>query len=158
MKKLQLMKYIAGELVKGNRMVKGTTKDGSVAYADGYKLWIIREKDDIFSDNIDSIDMDAILKADDIYNLKPIDNYIVIDGADIMKNKKIARGVINGIPFYFDIDYLKYFDKNCKLYKYNDSPTTPIYIKDKYETLEGLIMPVNLSEEIKEDLDKKLGL
>ena len=122
------MKYIAGELVKGNRMVKGTTKDGSVAYADGYKLWIIREKDDIFSDNIDSIDMDAILKADDIYNLKPIDNYIVIDGADIMKNKKIARGVINGIPFYFDIDYLKYFDKNCKLYKYNDSPTTPIYI------------------------------
>ena len=27
MKKLQLMKYIAGELVKGNRMVKGKMDD-----------------------------------------------------------------------------------------------------------------------------------
>lgn len=158
MKKLQLMKYIAGELVKGNRMVKGKMDGRRVAYADGYKLWIIREEDDIFSDSIDKIDIDKILKTDDINNLRPIDNYIIIDGADIVKNKKIARGVMNKIPFYFDIDYLKYFDKNCKLYKYDDSPTTPIYIKDKYETLEGLIMPVNLSEEIKEDLDKKLGL
>ena len=152
------MKYIAGELVKGNQMVKGRTKDGSIAYADGYKLWIIREKDDIFNDSIDKIDIDKILKTEDIDSLKPIDNYIIIDGIDIMKNKKLARGVMNEIPFYFDIDYLKYFGKNCKLYKYNDSPTTPIYIKDENETLEGLIMPVNLSEEIKKDLDQKLGL
>ena len=158
MKKLQLMKYIAGELVKGKKMVKGRTEGGSVAYTDGYKLWIIREEDDIFNDNIDSINMDEVLKADDIDNLKPVDNYLVIDGVDIMKNKKIARGVINEVPFYFDIDFLKYFDKNCKLYKYSDSPTTPIYIKDENETLEGLIMPVNLTDETKKELDKKLGL
>lgn len=158
MKKLQLMKYIAGELVKGNRMVKGKMDGRRVAYADGYKLWIINEEEDIFSDSIDKIDVTNILKTEDINNLKAIDNYVVIDGADIMKNKKIARGVIDNIPFYFDVDYLKYFDKNCKLYKYNSSPTTPIYIKDEYGTLEGLIMPVNLSEEIKKELDKKLGL
>ena len=158
MKKLQLMKHIAGELVKGKKMVKGRTKDGLVAYTDGFKLWIIREEEDIFSDDIDKINMDGILKADDIDNLKPVDNYLVIDGADIMKNKKIARGVINEIPFYFDIDFLKYFDKNCKLYKYSDKPTAPIYIKDENETLEGLIMAVNLTDETKKDLDKKLGL
>ena len=158
MKKLQLMKYIAGELVKGNRMVKGKMDGRRVAYADGYKLWIIREEDDIFSDNMDSINVTEILKADDINNLRPVNNYIVIDGADIVKNKKLARGVMDSTPFYFDIDYLKYFDKNCRLYKYSDSPTTPIYIKDENETLEGLIMPVNLSDEIKKELDKKLGL
>ena len=158
MKKLQLMKYIAGELVKGNQMVKGRTKDGFIAYADGYKLWIIREEDDIFSDSIDKIDIDKILKTEDIDNLKAIDNYLIIDGTDVMKNKKIARGVIDNIPFYFDIDYLKYFDKNCKLYKYSDSPTTPIYIKDEYGALEGLIMPINLTDETKKELDKKLGL
>ena len=158
MKKLQLMKHIAGELVKDKKMVKGRTEGGLVAYTDGYKLWIIDKKDDIFSDDIDQIKVDDILKADDIDSLKAVDNYLVIDGADIMKNKKIARGVIANVPFYFDIDYLKYFDKNCKLYKYSDKPTAPIYIKDENGTLEGLIMPVNLSEEIKEDLDKKLGL
>ena len=158
MKKLQLMKYIAGELVKGHTMVKGRTKDGSIAYADGYKLWLIREEDDIFNDNIDKIDLDKILKKDDIDRLEPVDNYLVIDGASIMKNKKIARGVINDTPFYFDIDYLKYFDKNCKLYKYSDSPTTPIYIKDEYGALEGLIMPINLPDDTKKELDKKLGL
>ena len=158
MKKLQLMKYIAGELVKGNQMVKGRTKDGFIAYADGYKLWIIREEEDIFNDSIDKIDIDKILKTDDINNLKAVDNYLIIDGADIMKNKKIARGVINEVPFYFDINYLKYFDKNCKLYKCSDSPTTPIYIKDEYGALEGLIMPVNLPDETKKELDKKLGL
>ena len=158
MKKLQLIKYIAGELVKGNRMVKGKMDGRRVAYADGYKLWIIREEDDIFNDSMDQININNILKTDDIDNLRPIDNYLIIDGADVMKNKKIARGVIDSTPFYFDIDYLKYFDKNCKLYKYSDSPTTPIYIKDANETLEGLIMPVNLSEEIKKDLDQKLGL
>lgn len=158
MKKLQLMKYIAGELVKGNQMVKGKMDGRRVAYTDGYKLWIIREEDDIFSDDIDQINVDEILKIDDIDSLKAVDNYLVIDGVDIMKNKKTARGVIDSTPFYFDIDYLKYFDKNCKLYKYNDSPTTPIYIKDGNETLEGLIMPVNLSEETKKELDKKLGL
>ena len=152
------MKYIAGELVKGNRMVKGKMDGRRVAYADGYKLWIIREEDDIFNDNIDQIDIDKILKTDDINNLKAVDNYLIIDGADIMKNKKIARGVLDNIPFYFDIDFLKYFDKNCKLYKYSDSPTTPIYIKDEYGTLEGLIMPVNLPDETKKELDKKLGL
>ena len=158
MKKLQLMKYLAGELVKGNRIFKGRTKDGSIAYTDSYKLWLIDEKEDIFSNSMAPINLNEILKTDDIDSLKPIDNYIVIDGVDIMKNKKIARGVIEGIPFYFDIDYLKYFDKNCKLYKYNSSPSLPIYIKDEYGTLEGLIMPVNLSEEIKKELDKKLGL
>ena len=158
MKKLQLMKYIAGELVKGNRMVKGKMDGRRVAYADGYKLWIIREEDDIFNDSIDRIDLDKILKKDDIDRLEAVDNYIIIDGASIMKNKKIARGVMNDIPFYFDKDYLKYFDKNCKLYKYSDSPTTPIYVKDENETLEGLIMPVNLSDETKKELDKKLGL
>lgn len=158
MKKLQLIKHIAGELVKGNQMVKGRTEGGSIAYTDGYKLWLIREEDDIFNDNIDQIDLDRILKTDDINYLKPVDNYIIIDGVDIMKNKKIARGVINDTPFYFDIDYLKYFDKNCKLYKYSDSPTTPIYIKDEYGVLEGLIMPVNLPDETKKELDKKLGL
>ena len=158
MKKLQLMKYIAGELVKGNRMVKGKMDGRRVAYADGYKLWIIREEDDIFNDSIDKIDVTKILKTDYIDSLKAVDNYLVIDGVDIMKNKKIARGVMNDIPFYFDKDYLKYFDKNCKLYKYSDSPTTPIYVKDENETLEGLIMPVNLSDETKKELDKKLGL
>ena len=158
MKKLRLMKYIAGELVKGNRMVKGKMDGRRVAYADGYKLWIIREEDDIFNDSIDKIDVTKILKTDYIDSLKAVDNYLVIDGVDIMKNKKIARGVMNDIPFYFDKDYLKYFDKNCKLYKYSDSPTTPIYVKDENETLEGLIMPVNLSDETKKELDKKLGL
>lgn len=158
MKKLQLMKHITGELVKGNRIVKGKMDGRRVAYTDGYALWIIREKDDIFSDSIDKIDLDKILKTDDINNLRPVDNYIVIDGADIMKNKKIARGVIDSTPFYFDIDYLKYFDKNCKLYKYSDRPTTPIYIKDENGTLEGLIMPVNLADETKKELNKKLGL
>ena len=158
MKKLQLMKHIAGELVKGNRIVKGRTEGGLVAYTDGYKLWLIRKEDDIFSDDIDQIKVDDILKADDIDSLKAVDNYLVIDGVDIMKNKKIARGVINEVPFYFDIDFLKYFDKNCKLYKYNDKPTTPIYIKDEYGALEGLIMPVNLPDETKKELDKNLGL
>ena len=158
MKKLQLMKYIAGELVKGNQMVKGKMDGTRVAYADGYKLWIIDEKDDIFSDSVDQIDLDKILKTDDINNLEPIDNYLVIDGVDIMKNKKVARGVINNTPFYFDKDYLKYFDKNCKLYKYSDSPTTPIYIKNEYGALEGLIMPINLADETKKELDRKLGL
>lgn len=158
MKKLQLMKHIAGELVKGTRIVKGKMDGRRVAYTDGYVLWIIREKDDIFSDNIKEFDANAILHEEDTGKLEPIDHYIVIDGIEIMKGKKLARGVINNVDFYFNIDLLKYFDKNCKLYKLSSNPCTPIYIKDENGTLEGLIMPVNLSDSIKKNLDEKLGL
>lgn len=157
MKKLQLMKHITGELVKGNRMVKGKIDGMRVAYTDGYTLWIIKEKDDIFSDNISSIDIDTILHEDEINNLKIIENHIIIGGTSTI-DKNLARGVIDGIPFYFNIDYLKYFDKNCKLYKYNNDPLTPIFIKDKNDTLEGMIMPVHLDDTTKKELDKKLGL
>src|SRR5574344_709386 len=149
MKKLQLMKHITGELVKGNRIVKGKMDGRRVAYTNGYVLWIIGEKDDIFSDKIKEFDANAILHEEDTSKLEPVDHYIVIDGIEIMKGKKLARGVINNIDFYFNIDLLKYFDKNCKLYKYSDSPTTPIYIKDENGTLEGMIMPVNLADETK---------
>lgn len=158
MKTLQLIKYIAGELIKGNRIVKHKMDNGRIAYADGFKLWIIDEKDDIFNDKVKKFEIDRLLYEKDINNLKIIDNYIVIDGANIIKNKKLARGIIDGIDFYFDIDYLKYFDKDCKLYKCNDKPLSPVYIKDKAGKLEGLIMPVRLEDKTKKEISKKLGL
>lgn len=158
MKTLQLIKHIASELIKGNRIVKHKLDDGQVIYADGYKLWIINEKDDIFNDKVKEYPIDRYLYEKDINNLKIIDNYIVIDGTNIVKNKKLARGVIDGIDFYFDIDYLKYFDKECKLYKCDNDPLSPVYIKDKTGRLGGLIMPVRLEDKTKKEISKKLGL
>lgn len=129
MKKLQLFKHITEELVKGKIMLKGEKDNNNIFFTDGYVVWIIPKKEDIFKDMEEHLNLDYIFKPEKIENLKLIDGYFIVDNEEIKRGQKIAIGKMDGKEFYFNNSYLKYFDQIPMLYKYDTSPYSPIYVK-----------------------------
>ena len=128
MKKLQLIKHIAGEITKGNKILMDNINDDKIAYTDGFKIWIISKNDNIFNDKIKNADLYSGFTDDILNALKPIENYYILKDEEIKKGQYITVGNFKGENFYFNSSFLKYFDKDCKLYKKDKNPCRPIYI------------------------------
>lgn len=156
MKKLQLFKYITGEIVKNQIILKGEKDNDNIFFTDGYVVWIVPKKDDIFKDTDKKTDLAYMFESKKIKNLKLIDAYIVLDNEEIKRGQKIAIGKVDGKEFYFNSSCLKYFDPVPMLYKYDSDPCSPIYVKNN-DILEGVILPIRIVGDRKEKIKKSLS-
>lgn len=156
MKTLQLLKYVTSRLVKGQNIWTGEFND-KIFYTDAYNIWILPKTDNIFKD-MKKTTMDYCFEENRLNNLELIDNYKILEGEKIKNNGRVVVGSFKDKLFYFDSNSLKYFDNDCKLYKHTANPWYPIYIKNKNDMLEGIILPIKLLDERKTRIEKSLGL
>lgn len=156
MKKLQLLKYVTSRLVKGQNIWIGEIGN-KIFYTDAYNIWILPKIDNIFKD-MKKININYCFEENRLNNLELVDDYKTLEDEKTKDGGKVVLGSFKNNTFYFDSNSLKYFDNDCKLYKHTANPWYPIYIKNKNDILEGIILPIKLLDERKARIEKSLGL
>lgn len=104
------------------------------------------------------LDIDKIFKCEEIHTLSPL-----IKNADNAEDLEevyecsfeVGKKVINAYKFknskgefiYCNIDYLKKFGKPEELVFYGNAPLDPVYIKNNYGYLLGIVLPIKRRDE-----------
>lgn len=137
MKTLDLQKHIISELYKGE--VFAYESDGKDVYiSDCFRVWKL-PYDVIFISlaGMKEVEVKRFLADGDKAKIKFDEVY---DGSF----SRYKFGEIEGVKTFYDPKLLDFFD-NFEMYKLDDDPRGPIFIKEEGE-LVGMIMPVEGDE------------
>ena len=160
MKKLQLFKHVAGEIAKNKektpKMYIGSIDKDFDYISDGCVIWILPNKENPFKEVEERQDtFKDLLKYFNREKIEKVSKMITLQDDDIFDGKKLVRGKFKDKPFYFNPDLLKYFDKDCELYRSENSLL--IGVKEN-GNLVGVVTPIRTDKKMDEKINKKLGL
>ena len=157
MKYLQLFKHIASQITKDYSIHIGLLNSETDYITDGYIVWLIPNYKNPFKYMRELDNFDKVINDINYSRLEKINNFITLNDENLFDGKTMTRGILKGNEFYFNPDFLKYFDKKAELFKDDIKDTAKIYIKESGDIV-GFILPIYVNDKTKEEINNKLGL